>query len=76
MPDPKWEDVEEWARAHIEWARDALESSGPDFITYEYRGQIKAVRALLAHFTSKNPNTDPKKTVQPLAIPLSGGPNY
>jgi hypothetical protein len=73
MADPQWDAIEEWARSYIERTRDALEHQGPEFITGQHRGEIKALRAMLDHFTPQ-PGVQPDRTVQPPAVPLPAGP--
>ena len=74
MLDPKLQDVKEWALAHIESARDALEAHAPETATAQHRGEIKACRALLAYL-EPTPR-DPEQTVQPAGAPDFVGPEF
>jgi hypothetical protein len=71
MTDPtEWREVQGWAVAEIDKARDLLERPLDSTVTAHQRGRIEALRALLerADFRALPP-------VPPAAaIPLSGGP--
>lgn len=55
-----WRSIERWARDGIEKARDALESAGLDPTeTERLRGQVLALRALLALAEPKNAPLSP-----------------
>lgn len=55
-----WRMIERWARDGIESARDALESAGLDPTeTERLRGQVQALRALLALAEPKNAPLSP-----------------
>ncbi len=74
MTEPDWKDVEEWARGYIEGAYLSLEHPQSEQSSNLLRGQIKAMRVLIDHFTK--PRTDPEKKVQPASIGEFVGPEY
>lgn len=44
---PTWLEIEAWAKAQIEAARDQLEQPGSEGMTQQARGRIAGLRALL-----------------------------
>jgi hypothetical protein len=53
MIEPKWQDIEIWAKTRIEEARTRLEGSAQD--DEATRGEIRALRALLAFPETRKP---------------------
>jgi hypothetical protein len=73
--EPQWREVEAHVRKRIEDLRSNLEARGPEDLHHETRGEIRALRELLAW---SNPvSRDPAKAIQPTRAELLETPgNY